>query len=269
MAQENRAKDVAGMDDSFGLAFILPLLWRSISVALLAVSASLLPALLLAYLFAKKDFPLKFFVEWLVMLPLVLPPVISGYALLMLFGRSGLVGHWLDAIGLEIAFSYSALVLAGMVMAFPLMIRTLRSALESVDHGLEEAGLSLGMNERQVLFSVILPSIKPALISAMLLGFARVIGEFGATIVFAGNIPGKTQTLTLAIFSAIQSPLSGKPLALLIAIVIVISGLSLALSSYLSQPFRQPKPQKKSVDELLSRFCAELSFGRPLVSCRT
>jgi len=144
--------------------------------------------------------------EAAVALPLVMPPVVTGYLLLVIFGRTGLVGRWLEAMGVELAFTWKAAALASAVVGFPLMVRALRLSIEAVDPGLEEAARTLGAGRLGAFFSVTLPLALPGLVTGGLLCFARALGEFGATITFAGNVPGATRTLTLAIWSAAQTP---------------------------------------------------------------
>jgi molybdate transport system permease protein len=189
-------------------------LWLSFQVASAATLLALPLALALAFALGRGRWPGKALVEVVVNLPLVLPPVVIGYALLISFGRQGWLGRWLyEVLGISFVFSFRGAVLAAAVMALPLMVRALRQSIEAIDRGLEAAARSLGASRLDALFSVTLPLAAPGLLSAVVLGFAASLGEFGATITFVSNVPGQTQTLPLAIYSALQSP-DGEALAL-------------------------------------------------------
>lgn len=182
-------------------------LWLSLQVASVATLLVLPVALGLAFALARGHWPGKALVETLVNLPLVLPPVVIGYALLVSLGRQGWLGRWLhETLGITLVFSFRGAVLAAGVMALPLMVRALRQAIEAIDLGLEAAARTLGASRLDAFFSVTLPLAAPGLLSAVVLGFAASLGEFGATITFVSNVPGQTQTLPLAIYSALQSP---------------------------------------------------------------
>jgi molybdate transport system permease protein len=178
----------------------------SIKVAFWAMLASLPPALLVAMVLARGRFPGKGLLNALVHLPLVLPPVVTGFVLLVLFGRNGSLGRVLAEIGVVFAFRWTGAALACAVMGFPLMVRSMRLSIEAVDRGLEQAAQTLGANRWWVFLTVTLPLILPGVIAGMILCFARAMGEFGATITFVSSIPGQTQTLPLAIFSYSQIP---------------------------------------------------------------
>lgn len=177
-------------------------LWVAVWATLIAVPA----ALWMAWLLARREFPGKALLNALVHLPLVLPPVVTGYLLLVIFGRSGPGGRLLEEIGLQLAFHWSGAVLAAIIMGFPLMVRAMRLAIEAVDPKLEEAAATLGASAPSVFFRVTLPLILPGILAGAIMGFAKAIGEFGATITFVANIPGQTQTLPSAIWSALQIP---------------------------------------------------------------
>jgi len=182
-------------------------LWLSLQVASVATLLVLPIALGLAFALARGHWRGKALLETLVNLPLVLPPVVIGYALLISLGRQGWLGRWLyDTLGITLVFSFRGAVLAAAVMALPLMVRALRQAIEAIDLGLEAAARTLGASRLDAFFSVTLPLAAPGLLSAVVLGFAASLGEFGATITFVSNVPGQTQTLPLAIYSALQSP---------------------------------------------------------------
>jgi molybdate transport system permease protein len=183
--------------------------WQLINFsARMAAGSTLLilpPGVALAWLLARKDWRGKIFVEVLVALPLVLPPVVTGLVLLKLFGRRGPVGHWLqDRLGLEVIFTWRAVVLALAVMSFPLLIRTLRTAIEEVNPALEQMARTLGAGPWRVFLTVTLPLARRGLVAGTLLAFARALGEFGATIMVAGNIPGRTTTLAVSIYQSVE-----------------------------------------------------------------
>ena len=159
----------------------------------------------LAWLLARKSWRGKVLVETFVALPLVLPPVVTGLLLLKLLGRRGPLGHWLhDQLGLEVIFTWRAVVLALAVMSFPLLVRTLRAAIEEVNPALEQMARTLGAGPWRVFFTVTLPLAKRGLLAGTLLAFARALGEFGATIMVAGNIPGQTTTLAVSIYQSVE-----------------------------------------------------------------
>lgn len=179
----------------------------SLRVALVGTLASLPLAILVAVALARGRFWGRSLLNAFVHLPLVLPPVVTGYVLLRLFGRHGAIGEWLgDQLGIVFAFRWTGAALAAAVMGFPLMVRAIRIAIESVDHGLEDAAASLGASPAWTLATVTLPLALPGVIAGVIIGFAKALGEFGATIMFVANIPGETQTLALAIFSLIETP---------------------------------------------------------------
>ena len=160
----------------------------------------------LAWLLARRNWPGKTLVETFVSLPLVLPPVVTGLVLLQLFGKHGPLGHWLFALfGVEVVFTWKAVVLALGVMSLPLLVRAARTAVEEVNPALEQIARTLGAGEWRVLFTVTLPLARRGIFAGVLLAFARALGEFGATIMVAGNIPGRTTTLPVAIYSLVQN----------------------------------------------------------------
>ncbi len=179
----------------------------SLRVAFWGVICSLPLAILVALLLARCSFPGKFILNTIVHLPLVVPPVVIGYLLLLVFGNNGVLGRWLfEMFQISIAFTWKGAALAASVMAFPLMVRAIRLSLDLLDVELEEAAATLGAGPFKKFISVTLPLILPGIIVGTLLGFARSLGEFGATITFVSNIPGETQTLPLAMFKYIQTP---------------------------------------------------------------
>ncbi len=204
----------------------LEVLGLSLKVAFWGVLCSLPVALALAYLLARADFPGKILLDGVVHLPLVLPPVVIGYLLLVLLGRNGPLGAWLaENLGIVFAFRWTGAALAASVMGLPLAVRAIRQAIEAVDRKLEAAASTLGAPPLAVFASVTLPLILPGVLNGMLLSFARSLGEFGATITFVSNIPGETQTLPLAIYSLTQVP-GGDARALRLCVLSVAISLS-------------------------------------------
>lgn len=201
---------------------VIDIVLLSLRVAALAMVLALPLAFAAAWLLARKEFAGKAMLQAAVNLPLVLPPVVTGYLLLLFFGRNGMGGQLLDAVfGTTVAFRWTGAAVAAAVMAFPLLVRPIRLALELVDRGLEEAATTLGSSPLRVFLTVTLPLTLPGIVSGLLLGFAKALGEFGATITFVSNIPGQTQTLSLAIYSLLQSP-TGDDAAFRLMIVAVI-----------------------------------------------
>ncbi|HZF05606.1 MAG TPA: molybdate ABC transporter permease subunit [Patescibacteria group bacterium] len=190
-----------------------------------AVFATLLNALLgipLAYLLARRAFRGRALVDLLVTLPLVLPPTVTGYYLIVLLGRRGWLGAPVYAwTGWSVAFTWYAAVIAATVMALPLLVRTARAAIESVDRELEKAAFTLGRSEWRTALEVTLPLARNGIIAGMVLAFARALGEFGATLMLAGNIPGKTTTVPLAIYTAVQTGEMGEAVLLVVALTIL------------------------------------------------
>jgi molybdate transport system permease protein len=195
----------------FGLLDLSPEEWTavrlSLRVATVAMLASLPFAMAIAYLLARARFPGKMIVDVIVLLPLILPPVVTGYLLLLWFGRQGPIGAFLaDNFGIVFSFRWTGAALACAVMGFPLMVRSIRLSIEAVDRRLEEAAGTLGANPSWVFLFVTLPLTLPGIIAGMILCFAKAMGEFGATITFVSNIPGETQTLPSAIYTFTQVP---------------------------------------------------------------
>lgn len=185
------------------------------------------PALAIAWLLAKKEFIGKSLLDGIVHIPLILPPVVPGFLLLLLFGNQGLIGKWLhNTFGITIAFTWFGAVIASAVMAFPLMVRSSRLAIAQVDSKLEKAAQSLGAGRLRVFFTITLPLALPGVLTGLILAFSRSLGEFGATITFVGNIEGETRTLPLAIYSFTQIP-NGE----LAAFRLVIISISIALAA--------------------------------------
>ena len=177
----------------------------SLRVAGTATLVSFVAATLMAWLLARKKGPMPALLDALCTLPLVLPPTVLGYYLILLVGRRGLMGHWLAEMGITLIFSWKGAVVAATVVVFPLIYKSARAALEQVDSHLEDAARTLGASEWRVFVSVSLPLAWKGIFAGLMLAFARGMGEFGATLMIAGNIPGKTQTLALAIYDAFQA----------------------------------------------------------------
>ena len=211
----------------------------SLRVALWSVVTSLPVGLWVAWLLARGTFPGKGALNAIVHLPLVLPPVVVGYFLLVLLGREGPLGQVLDRVfGISLPFTWQGAALAAAVMAFPLMVRAMRLSLEAVDRRLEAAARTLGARPFEVFLTVTLPLMAPGILAGALLAFARSLGEFGATITFAANIPGETRTLPLALFSMTQTP-GGETQALrLAALSVLLSLAALAASEYTARRLR-------------------------------
>lgn len=208
----------------------------SLKVALYSMLLSLPFAIFFAWLFARYDFYGKNLLDGIIHLPLVLPPVVIGYLLLVGFGRNGFIGKYLyQWFDFSVAFSWRGAVLASAVVAFPLVVRAIRLALENVDPKLEQAARTLGASAWRVFFTITLPLSFPGILAGLVLGFARSLGEFGATITFVSNIIGETQTIPLAMYSFIETPSAEGAAARLCIIAIIIALLSLVLSEWLAR----------------------------------
>ena len=210
----------------------------SLWVSLWAVACSLPVGILVAWVLARMSFPGKTLVDGLIHLPLVLPPVVIGYLLLVLLGRRGVLGAWLyRSLGITFAFTWKGAVLASAVMAFPLLVRAVRLSIEGIDRGLESAARTLGAGPVRVFFTVTLPLVVPGIITGALLAFARSLGEFGATITFVSNIQGETQTLPLALFTLTQTPEGGSGAMRLCIVAVAVSLVALLCSEMLAKRF--------------------------------
>ena len=206
----------------------------SLKVSLAAVAVTLPIAYALAWLLARRRFPGKLFLDAVVHLPLVVPPVVTGWLLLIAFGRSGPIGGWLEeTFGLTLVFRWTGAALAAGVMALPLMVRAMRLSIEAVDRRLVLAARTLGATRWRAFVTMTLPLSVPGILAGTTLGFARSLGEFGATITFASNLPGETRTLPLAIYSGLQVPGSEGAVARLALISVVLSIAALLLSEWL------------------------------------
>ncbi len=212
------------------------ILQLSLKVAFWSVLCSLPIAIAVAMLLARSDFPGKSLFDAIVHLPLVLPPVVIGYFLLLLLGRRGPLGAVLEEyFGIVVAFRWTGAAIAAGIMGFPLMVRAIRLSIEAIDSGLEAAGRTLGATRWRVYATVTLPLALPGILTGALLSFARSLGEFGATITFVSNIPGETRTLPLAIYTLTQVP-GGDAAALRLSVIaILLSVMALMLSEYFVQ----------------------------------
>lgn len=204
----------------------------SVRVAAVATAFSLPLGIAVAWLLARKSFPGKALLNAIIYLPLVLPPVVTGYLLLIAFGRRGIFGAWLESIGIVFSFRWTGAVLACAVMSFPLLVGAIRLSIEAVDRKLEDAAATLGANRVWTLLTVTLPLALPGIIAGAVLAFARALGEFGATITFVSNIPGETQTISAAIYTLTQVPGGDSQALKLVVIAVAISLLALIVSEW-------------------------------------
>ncbi len=208
----------------------------SLRVSFWATLLSLPLGIFVAYALARWEFWGKQVLNGLVHLPLILPPVVTGYLLLLTFGRKGYVGQFLDEwFGIVLAFRWTGAVLAAAVMAFPLMVRAIRLAVEAVDPKLEEAASTLGAPRFWVFATVTLPLILPGIVAGAILAFAKAMGEFGATITFVSNIPGQTQTLPSAIYAFLQVPGGDGQAFRLVVVAIAVAMVALLLAEWISR----------------------------------
>jgi molybdate transport system permease protein len=208
----------------------------SLRVSFWATLASLPLGIFVAYALARWSFPGKQALNGLVHMPLILPPVVTGYLLLITFGRRGTVGQFLDAwFGIVLSFRWTGAAVAAAVMAFPLMVRAIRLAIEAVDPKLEAAASTLGASRAWVFVTVTLPLILPGIVAGAILAFAKAIGEFGATITFVSNIPGQTQTIPSAIYAFLQVPGGQEAASRLVVVAIVIAMTALLLSEFVAR----------------------------------
>ena len=209
----------------------LGILALSLRVALASVVCSLPVAIIVAHGLARFSFPGKTIIDAIIHLPLVLPPVVVGFALLVLFGKRGPIGSLLEQwFGIVFAFRWTGAALSCGVMSFPLLVRPMRLSIEAVDRRLEQAAETLGAAPWRVFFDVTLPLALPGVLAGMVLGFAKAIGEFGATITFVSNIPGETQTISSAIYSLIQTP-DGDTAALRLVIISMVIAVAALIGS--------------------------------------
>jgi len=212
----------------------------SLSVAMRSVVLSLPLAIFVAWVLTRRRFVGRAFVDAFVHLPLVLPPVVIGYILLLLFGTRGPIGSWLErTAGIELIFTRNGAALATAVMSFPLMVRAMRISLENVDRGLEDAARTLGAGPIDRFATITLPLMLPGILAGAITAFSAALGEFGAVITFVSNIPGETRTLPLALYSALQTPDGDAAAARLAGISVVLGVCGLLLSEWLARRVRR------------------------------
>ncbi|MBU0995578.1 MAG: molybdate ABC transporter permease subunit [Proteobacteria bacterium] len=210
----------------------------SLWVSFWALFISLPPGIIIAWILARMEFPGKSILNGMIHLPLVLPPVVIGYLLLVVMGRKGLIGSILyEYLGFSVAFTWKGAALASAVMAFPLLVRAIKLSIDNVDPGLENAARTLGAGPMRVFFTITLPLMIPGIITGMILAFARSLGEFGATITFVSNIQGETQTLPLALYTLMQVPNGETGAMRLCLISILIAMAALVCSQRLEKRF--------------------------------
>lgn len=208
----------------------------SLKVASVATLASLPVAIAVAWLLARKRFPGRAVLDGLVHMPLVLPPVVTGYALLVLFGRRGPIGAFLEAnLGIVLSFRWTGAALAAAVMAFPLLVRAIRLSIEAIDAKVEQAAGTLGASPAWVFATVTLPLMLPGIVAGLVLAFAKALGEFGATITFVSSIPGETETLPAAIYNQLQVPGGDAAAFRLSLVAVAVSMLALLASELMAR----------------------------------
>ena len=208
----------------------------SLLVAVWSVCISLPFGIGAAWLLSRRTFPGQSIVDGLIHLPLVVPPVVVGYLLLILFGVQGPIGGFLkDTFGVTVIFTWKGAAVASAVMAFPLLVRAIRLSIDGVDRGLEQAAATLGASPVRIFFTITLPLIIPGIIVGMTLAFARSLGEFGATITFVSNIPGETSTLPLALFTKTQTPNADESALRLVVISVLLAFIALIISELITR----------------------------------
>lgn len=213
----------------------------TLKVASLATLLAFATGVVLAFLLARYKFPGRDWLDAMLTLPLVMPPTVLGYYLIVLMGRNGWIGRWIyEATGFSLMFTWQGAVAASAVVSLPLVFKSARSALEAVDHNLEKAARTLGSSELEVFFRISFPLAWRVILSGAMLAFARAMGEFGATLMVAGNLPGKTQTLSLAVYDAVQAGNDGLAAFLviitsLICVVVLVSSGRILKSNYLQE----------------------------------
>ena len=214
----------------------MEIIWLTVKVAISSTLLTMPFAIWISWILARKSFPGKSLLESVLTIPLVAPPVVTGFILLWFFGRGGIIGAFLfEKFNISLAFNFFALVLASVIVSLPLAIRSIRSAFELVDPLYEQASRTLGASRFSTFFRVSVPLALPGIISGMVLSFARSLGEFGATITFAGNIFGKTQTLALKIYSNMQIPGREAEVGRLVIVSLLLSVIAIVLSEYFNK----------------------------------
>lgn len=212
----------------------------SLKVSFWAVGISLPLGIAVAWLLARREFPGKSLFDAVIHLPLVVPPVVIGYLLLVLFGRKGAIGAWLyDTFGITVAFSWQGAAVAAAVMAFPLMVRAIRLSIEAIDTRLEQAARTLGAGPLDVFFSITLPLTGSGIVVGVILAFARALGEFGATITFVSAIPGETATLPIALYGLTQVPGQENSAVRLVVLSVIIAFVAMFVSELIARRVRR------------------------------
>lgn len=225
-----------------------PAEWEAVNLSLRVACVATLLALpfgiYFGWLLARCDFPGKSLLSTLIHLPLVLPPVVTGYLLLITFGPTGMMGQVLAQLGLPVAFRWTGAALAAAIMGFPLMVRAIRLSMEAVDPQLEEAARTLGASRLRVFFTITLPIAASGILAGSVLSFAKAMGEFGATITFVSNIPGETRTIPSAVYAFLQTPGQEGAAVKLVVLSILIAFAALAFSEYLSRRMEQRNSER-------------------------
>ena len=205
-------------------------------IAIIAVSASIIPGIIIAWIISKKNGFLASILNILVYLPLVLPPVVIGYLLLLLFSHNGVIGNFLyENFNISVNFSWKGAAIAAAVVSFPLLVRSIKLGFDTFDRKIEEAAYMNGANKIDCFFSITLPQVLPSIITGLTLAFARCLAEFGATITFVSNIPGETQTLPLALYTATQIPGTEQAALRLVIISIALAFISVAIAEIVAK----------------------------------
>lgn len=216
--------------------FELETVLLSLRVAGLAILICLVPGVAIGWLLGRRNFAGKSALDLLVHLPMVAPPVVAGYLLLLAFGRNGFIGAWIyEHLGVSLAFSWAGAAMAAAIMSFPLLVRSVRLSAEAIDPRLEMAAGTLGASPVKVFLSVTLPLMSPGILAGMISAYARALGEFGATITFAASIPGETRTLPLAIYALLQSPGGEAAATRLMALSLLLAAAALIASEYFNR----------------------------------
>lgn len=217
--------------------------WISLKVASVSMLVILLPGIGLGWLLARRSFPGRSLLHSLLYLPMVIPPVVTGYLTLLIFGARGPIGQWLERYaGLSLAFNWTGAVLVASIVGLPLLVRSVKLSMEMVDRQYGDASAVLGTGPLRTFFTVTLPLAAPGILAGMILAFARSLGEFGATVIFAGNIPGKTQTISLAVYSLLQTPDGDAAALRLAAVSIILAVVAVVVSDGLSRKMSVREP---------------------------
>lgn len=222
-------------------------LWISLKTALLATVITFVLGITVARHMAGREFRGKSLLDGIFILPLVLPPTVVGFILLYIFGRNGIVGTFLFDLGRPVVFSWSATVIAASVVSFPLMYQTARGAFEQIDANIEDAARTLGASEWTVFWKVTIPLAWPGIAAGTILAFARSLGEFGATLMLAGNIPGKTQTIPIAIYFLVEAGKSEQAISWVLIVLMISFASIVALNYWKKHQQRQQKPANREV----------------------